>query len=301
MSTKKVLKPFVKFLGGKTQLLGTLENYRYKGKVERYVEPFVGGGAFMFHLLGTGFSGEIYINDINEDLIKCYQVIRDNVVGLKAALSDLSSKYYSFGEEKQREFYLQIRDLYNSRFDGSFVKIYGGVQDAALFIFLNKTSFNGMYRVNKKNEFNVPFGRIINPLFCDEDSFDEISRIFKDVDIKVFSGDYAVMSNYCNGKTFVYMDPPYKPISSSSSFNNYYSNNFDDQEQMRLSFFCRYLNNLGAKFMLSNSDLKNFEDNGFFDTLYNGFNVERVEAIRKVNSKGDGRGKIKELIIRNYK
>lgn len=289
-------KPFIKFLGGKRQLLDKLENNLPNNKFKTYIEPMVGGGAFLFYLLEKKqFIEKAIICDINDELINCYLSIKNNLHNLSLNLSKIQNEYFKCDELDKLQYFKYIKDLFNNRFKSNEDK----ESISAYFIFLNKTCFNGMYRVNKKNEFNVPFGRLYTPKIFDEENLKSVNNCLQKVDI--YNGDYSNIIPYIDNSSFVYIDPPYKPISKSSSFNTYHKNNFDDSEQIRLSGFCKYINLAGSKFMLSNSDLKNFENNSFFDDIYSEFNIKRIDAKRMVNAKSENRNKsIKEIIVKNY-
>ena len=293
-------KPFLKWAGGKGQLLNTIISYLPDdiSTIKTYVEPFVGSGAVMFSLVSR-FPNitNIIINDLNKELINLYFVIKYDVENLITELKTLEKEYKSFTtNEKRSIYYYQIRDEYNCRecaSDNINIRL------AALFIFLNRTCFNGLYRVNGKNLFNVPFGRYVNPKICDEDTLRADNKMLQNVTI--LNGDYSETIQYADTDTLFYLDPPYKPISVTSSFTSYSSVIFDDEQQKRLKVFCDTLNQHNTKFILSNSDPKGIDEtNSFFDELYYQYNIKRVEAKRNINSKGDKRGKITELLITNY-
>ncbi len=292
-------KPFVKWAGGKTQLIPQLSELFPTDLASRksivYVEPFVGGGAMLFHMLETYPNiKHVVINDLNKDLIATYKTVRDNPDELIAALGELQKQYRGFdGEDGKKEFYLAQRGRYNS----------GGTNDvdtAALFIFLNRTCFNGLYRVNSKGKFNVPFGKAKNPLICDEKTIRADSALLQKV--KILSGDFESVLSSVKGKAFFYFDPPYRPLTETSSFTAYDKNGFGDDQQRRLAGFCRRLDAAGHQWLLSNSDPHNVNPaDNFFEEIFSGFEIKRVSASRMINSKASGRGKITELAIRNYK
>jgi len=298
------VKPFVKWAGGKRQLIPIISEKLplelKKGEIKRYVEPFVGGGAILFYLVQNYEFEEIIINDINEDLINAYKIIKYNVHELIDYLKELSNEYLGLCIDERKKYYYNIRDKFNN---GNLSK----VEKAAYFIFLNKTCFNGLYRVNKKGKFNVPHGRYKNPCILDKENLMSVSEVLKNV--KIINGDFEKVEKYIDENTFVYLDPPYRPLSTSSSFTAYQKSDFNDDEQVRLAEFYDKLDLKGAKLMLSNSDPKNanVEDN-FFDNLYEcnkknpnkHYNILRVDAKRSINSKANKRGKIKELLIINY-
>lgn len=292
-------KPFLKWAGGKAQLINpiseSLPKHLYSSKNLIYVEPFIGSGALLFWFLRTfPNTKKAIINDINPDLYKAYCVIKDEPENLIKELSSLQTNYYSLKNEDERKFFfLTKREEFNTRNLDS-------LKNSALLIFMNRTCFNGLYRVNSKGLFNVPFGKYKNPKICDTDTIRCDSQLLQKVTI--LNGDYSETLNYIDSKnTFFYFDPPYKPISKSSSFNAYAAASFDDKEQERLRDFCKKIDSLGHLFLLSNSDLKNYDsENEYFDYLYRDFDIKRVKAKRSINSNSTKRGKIFELLISNY-
>ncbi len=257
-----------------------------------YVEPFVGSGAVLFWMLRNFPNMEkAVINDINSDLINTYKIIRSNSKELVSSLKDFQNEYHSLQnkEEKKKKYYYQKRDLYNTRNTDK-------ITQAALFIFLNRTCFNGLYRVNRSNLFNVPMGSYKLPTICDEQNILVVSDRIQNVEI--LGSDFEKTIPFANENSFFYLDPPYKPLSITSSFNSYAENEFDDKEQIRLRDFCVTLQARGSKWLLSNSDVQH---NNFFHTIYDGFNIKRVKAKRVINSKPEKRGELDELLITNYK
>lgn len=294
----QVAKPFVKWAGGKRQLLPlineNLPEQLRKSKINRYVEPFVGGGAVLFDIISKYKFEQIIINDYNEELINLYLHIRNEVKYIIYELKKISDIYLSLNEEERAGFFYDTREQFNKTKSNTLEK-------SVLFLFLNKTCFNGLYRVNSKGEFNVPYGRYKSPTILDKDNLNKVSEILSNVTI--LKGDFSIVEEYVDDKTFVYFDPPYRPLSNTSNFTSYAKNDFNDSEQERLADFFKKLNSKNAKLMLSNSDPKNIDiEDNFFDNLYNNpdFNIKRVEAKRSINSKGNGRGKITELLITNY-
>lgn len=291
------LKPFVKWVGGKSQLISELEKMLPSdgNKVlTKYAEPMVGGGALFFNILSKYDFNELYISDINAELINAYQVIKSNVNELIAKLSEMELTFLPMDDNGRKYYYYLIRDKFNA------IKLNENtvIEKAAYFIFLNKTCFNGLYRVNKKGEFNVPMGSYKNPTICDEDNLRNINKALQKVII--VCGDYSLSKDFIDKETFVYIDPPYRPISETSAFTSYNSDVFDDKEQIRLAKFIDEINEKGAKIVLSNSDPKNVnQDDNFFDDLYKAYQIHRVSATRMINSDADKRGKINELLICN--
>jgi len=291
-------RPFVKWVGGKGQLLDQLTVLLPKdlGTMDNlvYVEPFVGGGAMLFHVLQT-FPNlkHAIVNDLNADLVTAYKVVRDKPDELVAALSVLQNRYRKCKDEAERKaMFVAERERYNERTGNN-------VEVASLFIFLNRTCFNGMYRVNAKGKYNVPFGKAVNPLICDKETVYADSALLRKVEI--LNGDFECVMPHVKGKAFFYFDPPYRPLTQTASFTAYSKEGFGDDEQRRLAKFCRKLDAQGQRWLLSNSDPHNVDkSDDFFDELYSGYEIRRVFANRMINSKAEGRGKVTELAIRNY-
>ena len=295
--TEKQAKPFVKWVGGKGQLLSQIDSALPKrlfmGKEVTYIEPFVGGGAMLFYMLEK-FQNikKAVINDINKDLIIAYKTVRDNPKELINRLKEIEIEYLALNEEKRKEYFLEKRDLYNT-------KQLPEIENASLFIFLNRTCFNGLYRVNSKGLFNVPFGKYANPKICDESTILKDSKLLQKVEI--LNSDFENTINYIDGNTFFYFDPPYRPLNVTSSFNSYSKESFNDDEQIRLKRFCDKITQKECFLMLSNSDCKSVNPlNVFFDDLYSKYKIERVWASRSVNANSEKRGKLTELLISNF-
>ena len=295
--TKTELKPFLKWVGGKGQLINEIEKLLpVDGEkvLTKYAEPMVGGGELLFSILSKYDFEELYISDINAELINAYIVVRDNIDLLVEKLTEMQAIFLPMNENGRKYFYYNARDKFNALQ----LSQETAVEKAALFIFLNKTCFNGLYRVNKKGQFNVPMGAYKNPTICDENNLRNISNALQNVEI--VCGDYTLSESFIDNNTFVYIDPPYRPISETSAFTSYNSDSFDDNEQIRLSQYIERIDKVGAKVVLSNSDPKNVNpDDMFFDDLYKSFKIHRVEATRAINSKAEKRGKISELLICN--
>ena len=292
-----IAKPFLKWAGGKTQLIEDIKKSLPKNfsKTEVvFIEPFVGSGAVMFWMLSKYPSiKKVVINDINSDLINTYDIIKTEVEKLIIQLQKWETEYHKFKNDAdaRKEYYYQKRELFNTR-EVNFVK------QAALFIFLNRTCFNGLFRVNKKNLFNVPIGSYKTPMICDELNLREVNKALQKVII--LNGDYTETLKYAENNSFFYFDPPYKPLSETSSFNSYAKDDFNDLEQIRLKNFCATLNEQGYNWMLSNSDVKGKDStNNFFDDLYASYNITRVNARRNINAHASKRGKLTELLITN--
>ena len=282
MTDIKIAKPFLKWAGGKTQLINDIERTlptEITKEKFTYIEPFVGSGAVLFWMLNNFPKLEkAVINDINEDLINTYKTIASNPKELISILEILQNEFHLLegNEDNKKLYYYQKRELYNTRDEEQ-------SGQAALFIFLNRTCFNGLYRVNSKNLYNVPMGGYKKPTICDKENILAVSNALQKVEI--LNGDFEQTLNYANKNSLFYFDPPYKPLSETSSFNSYAKDEFNDSEQVRLKDFCLKLDALNHTWILSNSDVKvKNENDNFFDDLYSDFNIQRVDARRSINA-----------------
>ncbi len=285
----------MKWAGGKGQLLDEIDcrlpTGLKTGEIDTYVEPFVGGGAVFFYI-AQRYEGikNFYLFDINNDLINCYNAIKNDVDSLIDELRKLEREFLSLKKSARKDFYYRIRDEFNSD------------RHTAKLIFINKTCYNGLYRVNRKDGFNVPFGDYKNPKICDAENLENVSQVLQKAEI--ICADFEKSDKYIDDKTFVYFDPPYRPLSPTASFTSYSKDNFDEADQVRLATFCRRIKAKSTMFLLSNSDPKNENpEDQFFENIYpreEGFTIERVNATRAINCRGKGRGLIHELIITSY-
>ncbi len=293
-----LIKPFLKWAGGKGQLLNKIRPLYPQGlgnQINKYIEPFIGGGAVFFDIISSYKLDKYIINDINKELINTYKAIQQDIHSLLEYLSKITSYYKKLSIEERDLFYYNIRNKYNNILLNSCINI----EKAALFIFLNKTCFNGLYRVNRNNQFNVPAGKYKDPAIYDKENLLNISQILQKAEI--LCGDFSTTNNYIDNNTFIYIDPPYRPLTKTSSFTNYSTYIFDDKEQIRLSSFINDIDKKGAYVLSSNSDPKNTSENDmFFDKLYSTKKITRIEATRAINSNPLKRGKINELLISNY-
>lgn len=291
-------KPFLKWAGGKGQLLSEIRNYYPFAKninITKYAEPFVGGGAVLFDILNTFELQEIYISDINAELITTYMTIRDNIDLLIDSLKQLENDYLPLEYDDRKKMYLEKRNRFNELKSSKKYE----VELASLMIFLNKTCFNGLYRVNRKGEYNVPMGKYKHPLICNESNLRLVSNKLQHVII--VQGDYRKSKDFIDNRTFVYFDPPYRPLTSTANFTSYTEGLFNDTNQLELAKFVQLLDNKGAKIVVSNSDPKNADANdNFFDDAYKKQTIKRVSATRMINRDSTKRGKIKELLISNF-
>ena len=297
MSTEA--KPFLKWAKG--QLLSQLDEHlpvELQGQEFTYIEPFVGGGAMLFHMLRKYPNiTHAVINDINPYLVTAYRVIKQQPDELIRRLSDLEQEYFlQTDEDAKKEYFLNVRNLFNeAKLDD--------IDRTKYLMFLNRTCFNGLYRVNSKGKFNVPFGRNLHPTICNAGTILADSEVLNRVDVTILNVDFEYTADEMRkGLNFFYFDPPYRPLNATSSFNSYAKEEFNDDEQTRLRDFCARLNEQNnVKWMLSNSDCsaKNPEDT-FFEDIYADFNINRVYASRAINANPSKRGKLTELLIKNY-
>ncbi len=266
--------PIVKWVGGKRQLMFELLKNLPKS-YNRYYEPFIGGGALFFELQPDN----AYVSDMNEELINLYSVVRNDVYEL---IHDLSK------HKNSKEYFLEIRNLDRTE---QYAKL-SNVERASRFIYLNRTCFNGLYRVNTQGQFNVPFGNYKNPKIIDENNLLNCSELLKKTEIRC--ADFSEILNKVQKGDFVYFDPPYVPLTETSSFTSYTKDGFDLDMQFKLRDVCYELDSMGVKFMLSNSDTK------FVNELYANYEIKKVFASRQINANADGRGKITEVLVKNY-
>lgn len=289
-------KPFLKWAGGKSRLISkiatALPNNFASIKDLTYIEPFIGGGAVLFWMLNNFQNiSKAIINDINAELICTYRIIRDDVENLIIELERLQNEYLPLNETDRKHFYLLQRNRFNN---GNI----SDVETAALMIFLNRTCFNGLYRVNSAGKFNVPHGRYKNPCICDYETLLADSKLLSKVEI--LCGDFEFTETYAAKNVLYYFDPPYRPLNTTSTFTSYTKDGFDDEQQLRLRNFCQRISEKQSLFIASNSDPKNENtDDNFFDNIYSEFQLKRVLAPRAINSKGNLRGSVSEIIVTN--
>ncbi len=294
-------KPFLKWAGGKGQLLSQLEDLLPVGIEDReltYIEPFVGGGAMLFNMLNKYPNiAKVVINDINPYLVTAYRVIKDNPEDLIDRLAALEHEYFALeNEEAKKAFFLGVREIFNE-------ETLDDIDRTKYLLFLNRTCFNGLYRVNAKGKFNVPFGRNLHPTICNEATIKADSAALNRTNLTILNGDFErTFDHIGEGYNFFYFDPPYRPLNATSSFTSYSKEDFNDEEQIRLRDFCALLNeHQNIDWMLSNADCsaKNPEDR-FFEDIYDNFNINRVYVARAINANPSKRGKLTELLISNY-
>lgn len=298
--------PFLKWAGGKKQLIGDIDSnlpddIKETKVIKKYFEPFIGGGAIFFHLMTNYDIKEVYISDINPELILTYNVIKNNPRELLEILGDIKKSFIPKTHEDRKEYYLNIRNEFNKAVPNFDFENYSEehIQRAAYTIFMNKTCFNGLFRLNRKGEFNVPFGRYKNPNICDVENIMAVSKVLKDV--KIVNDSFLASEEFIDDESLVYLDPPYRPLPNTDSFNTYSKEAFNDDSQIELAQYYKRISEKGAKAILSNSDPKNTDENDdFFDELYKDFKINRVFAKRSINSNGKKRGKITEILVKNY-
>ncbi|GIX43118.1 MAG: restriction endonuclease subunit M [Leptospiraceae bacterium] len=305
MMQYKLAKPFIKWAGGKSQLLDQFQKFYpillKENKIDYYYEPFLGGGAVFFDIIQKYDIKKAYLIDINEDLILTYLVIQNYVYDLIQNLKELEQQYKKLSQEKRKIFYYKIRKSYNE--NKSFINYkkfhYDWIERAAQMIFLNKTCYNGLYRLNSSGEFNSPAGNYKNPTILDEENLIYVSKILQKAEI--YCSSYKLILKLIKKNSFVYFDPPYRPISTSSNFVKYTQYGFSEKDQIELSRIYKKLDKKNIYLMLSNSDPKNTNPHDkFFENLYQGYFIDKIYANRMINCQGDKRGKIQEIIIRNY-
>lgn len=275
---KKELRPFTKWVGGKRQLIFELDSLLPKS-FNTYYEPFIGGGAFFFHLLPK----KAVINDLNSDLILSYLAIRDDLQNLLIELKN-------HDKNNSKEYFLYLRNYdRNGKLDSL-----SNTQKAARIMYMLRVCFNGMYRVNSKNQFNVPYGKYKNPKIVDEELLNNISEYLKTSDVHIMNTDFEIALKNCERGDLVYLDPPYVPVSKTSSFTSYTNLGFNDEEQLKLKNTFDNLTKKGVYCILSNSYSSLILD------LYKDYKIHKVKANRNINSVGSKRGPITEIIITNY-
>lgn len=277
MAKNKLVVPVVKWVGGKRQLLDEITPLLPK-RITTYCEPFLGGGAVLFSIQPS----RAIVNDLNKELITLYEVIRDDVETLIESLKK---------HENNSEYFYSIRDMDRNK---DSYNLLSKVERASRLLYLNKTCFNGLFRVNSSGEFNSPFGHYKNPNIVNEPVLRAVSKYFNSKNIIFYSGDfYKTIENIGRG-TFVYLDPPYDPVSDTANFTGYNKGGFDRKEQLRLKEYCDELTRQGIKFLLSNSATE------FIKSLYSEYDIHIVQAKRSINSNGSKRGAVDEVLIRNY-
>lgn len=304
--TQFKVKPFLKWAGGKTQIIKEIESklpekIKKSKKIKKYFEPFVGGGAFFFYLVSNYKIKNAFLYDINKELILTYRVIKNDPEELINELISLEKKFLQKDNDKRKEFYLYIRKKFNTQLSSFDFKNYSlkSVERASYTIFMNKTCFNGLFRLNKKGEFNVPMGRYNNPKICDIENIRNVSLALKIAEI--YDQSFEKSKSKIDKNSLIYLDPPYRPLNKTSHFTNYSENKFTEKEQLKLAEYINCLKDeKRANFILSNCDPKNEnKQDNFFDELYSGFTIERVKAKRVINSNASKRGFINEILVCN--
>jgi DNA adenine methylase len=280
--------PFIKWAGGKGQLLSELDKL-IPSQFNRYFEPFLGGGAMFFYMMSRGMRFNAYLSDTNRELITGYRAIKDNVKEVIRLLQKYETEYKRHRPycKEQQEYYFQLRNARNNNLPSS-----NDVEIASRLIALNKTCFNGLYRVNRRGEFNVPPGKYKNPPICDSSNLENVSKVLAGATI--LTDDYRDVTQNAQKGDFIYLDPPYQPLNNTSYFTAYTKDGFDDRDQSQLANVFRKMTDKGCLVLLSNSDTP------YIRELYSGFRIKEVKAQRAINCKGSKRAGHKELIISNY-
>jgi len=299
-------KPFLKWAGGKSQLLAQFRLHYppelNSGTIQRYIEPFLGGGAVFVDVAQRHNIAEAYLFDINEELILTYTVVQREPQRLIEALTGHRRHFVAQDDVSRSDYFYAVREHYNVQQSAIDFQCFSDawIDRAADMIFLNKTCFNGLYRVNASGRFNVPFGRTVNPEVFEEQNVLRVSELLQRA--KLCVGGFASCQPFVTDNSFVYFDPPYRPISKTASFTAYARDKFDDNDQRSLArFYARMATATRAKLMLSNSDPRSLApEDRFFDDLYAEFQIHRVSASRMINSVAEGRGKITEILVTNY-
>ncbi len=278
MAKNKLIVPFLKWVGGKRQLIEQIKPVLPKDFSKlKYFEPFIGGGAVFFHFQNKNS----VINDFNGDLVNAYLSVKNNLEELLVSLKK---------HENTSEYFYKIRELDR----GEAFKSMSSVDRASRLIYLNKTCYNGLYRVNNSGEFNSPFGNYKNPNIVNEPVIRAVSKFLIDNNISISNVDYAEAIKTADEKSFIYFDPPYQPVSDSSNFTGYVQGGWQEDDQIRLKETCDELANRNIKFLLSNSS------SGFIKDLYKDYSITTIQANRAINSVGDKRGAVDEVLIKNY-
>lgn len=295
--SNKIAKPYLKWVGGKDKLIKQFINYYPKdlieNKIDTYIEPFIGGGSHLFYLIQNYNFNNVIISDLNKKLINTYLVIKNRLDDLIIKLNECRNEYYKTASNDKKDFYNNIRNKFNNIEINEYY--YENIEDACYFIILNKLGFNGLFRLNKSGKFNVPFNKVENASIFDEDNLILISKLLQNV--QIYADNYINCDKWINNNTFIYFDPPYRPLNKTSNFVSYTSEKFNEDEQINLSNLYQNLDKLGVKLMLSNS----YVEDGFYEKYYNNFNLNIIYAKRNINSNGNKRGEIKEYLITNYK
>ncbi len=298
-------KPFLKWAGGKSQLLSQFEQLYpaslKEGKIKHYFEPFLGSGAVFLHIVQQYNIQSAWLYDVNPELVLTWKTVQKNPADLTERLYTIEKKYHKLNKKDQLAFFYKQREQYNkkrpsinhTRFSDEWIK------RAAQLIFLNRTCFNGLYRVNSKGNFNTPAGRYNNPAICDAENLMAVSKLLSKAEIQ--HADFKQVLKNLKKNAFIYFDPPYRPLTSTALFNTYAKEAFSDTEQTVLAALFAQLDAKGEYVMLSNSDPKNANPrDNFFDKLYRSYHITRIPARRIINANATKRGPVNELVITNY-
>lgn len=305
VSKSEQARPFLKWVGGKSQLLPVIqENLPLDlkvGEIGTYIEPFVGGGAVFFHIAQAHPLKRVILGDTNKDLVLAFLTIQKKPDALIDVLESIQTKYLKLSEKGRSEFYYRMRQAFNTPVPGISCTRYSAkwLERASLLMFLNKTCFNGLFRVNSSGHFNVAFGKYDNPTICDFENIQRVSRVLAGAEI--LYGDFQKVLSFVDDQTFLYLDPPYRPLTQTANFTSYSAATFTSLDQMRLANFAKDASSIGAKIMISNSDPGNVDtEDKYFEHMYPNFRSVSIKASRMINCKADKRGQISELLLMNY-
>lgn len=293
------LSPILKWAGGKAQLIDDITQVipkEFGRSINKYVEPFVGGGALLFHVLSHYSVKEVHISDFNSELVNMYIAIKEDAESVIHVLKQYEDKYLPLDNSGRKKYYYDNRKKFNQLMGDNNGN--NPILRAALFIFLNRTCFNGIYRVNRSGNFNVPMGMYRNPTICNSRNIKLVSDVLQRVDICCCS--YEDTEKFIDENTLLYLDPPYRPLKGQDNFKSYTESDFNDEEQIKLAEYIKRVSGKGAHFILSNSDPKNVDpDDNFFDDLYKEYTIKRILAKRLINRNSSSRGAIGEILVTN--
>jgi DNA adenine methylase len=299
------IKPFIKWAGGKTQLLEQIKKYcpseLLKGKIKSYYEPFLGGGAFFLNLCSMQKFDNVILSDVNKELVLTYLVVKNNTQELLQFLHQFKETYLRLPDKQKEIYYYEMRDAFNiQRFSINYIVYnYNWISRAAQFIFLNKTCFNGLFRINQKGDFNVPFGKRYNPEIFIPNNLITISKLISNAEIS--SKDFSCVTSEYLKDSFFFLDPPYRPLIKCSNFTSYNQIDFKESDQLRLVTFFKNIDRRGAKIMMTNSNPENGkkQDNFFYEN-YSSYNIHKIKSARMINNISGKRYILTDLLITNY-
>lgn len=298
---KNPASPVLKWAGGKRKVLEQLRRHYpiglTNGDIDSFAEPFVGAGAVFFDIAQRYSLEHYYLYDINPELILVYQALQYDPEPVIRHLQRFADDYFSVAHEQRADVYYRVREHYNTQKPCYNPSHPHGARRAAMTLFLNRTCFNGLYRVNRQGQFNVPHGRYLNPGIVNRCNLTQSAELLQKATLKL--ADFSEISEVAHPGLFIYYDPPYKPMSKTALFNHYTRHGFDDHEQQRLCDFYHLMHQRGVKQLLSNSDPYD-DEQSYFDELYQPFSIHRILAARNINAKATKRGPVQEIVVKNY-